>query len=87
MLPWLLGALLFTGIAHAAHLHTPDAARGNDVLHCGLCLQFERLAAPPAALALVTAPTLLTWAPLPRAVAAVVDLFAHLYEARGPPRA
>lgn len=86
MLPWLLGAMLFAGVAHASHLHKPDTTLGNDVLHCGLCLQFDRLAAAPPTPALVTAPTLLTWAPLPRAVVGAFDLLVHLYEARGPPR-
>ncbi|MET0658779.1 MAG: DUF2946 family protein [Steroidobacteraceae bacterium] len=86
LLPWVVVAMLSAGIAHASHLHKPDAARGDDALHCGLCLQFDRLASTPSAPQLIVPPTAVSWAALPAAHARPDGPLRHLYEARGPPR-
>lgn len=86
LLPWVVAALLFTGIAHAAHLHKPDALGHTDALHCGLCLQFDRLADAPHTPQLIVAPALVSWAPLPQGSPLPSALLVLLYDARGPPR-
>ncbi|MET0983885.1 MAG: DUF2946 family protein [Steroidobacteraceae bacterium] len=86
LLPWMLVAMLVAGIGHASHLHKPDAARGGDALHCGLCLQFDRLASTPSAPQLVAPPKVVSWVALPADLARPAALLLHLYEARGPPR-
>lgn len=86
VLPWVLAALLFTGIAHASHLHKPDAIGHGDALHCGLCLQFERLADAPSTPQLIIAPALVSWVRLPQGMALPSAPLLFPYDARGPPR-
>lgn len=78
--------MLFAGIAHASHLHKPDAVHGNDAVHCGLCVQFDRLASAPSSPQLTSPPPVFSWAFEPTHVALPSGLVPHLYEARGPPR-
>lgn len=50
---WAMLALGFAALAHAGHLHRPDGTAGDAHQEiCGLCLHFERVGAPPAALML-----------------------------------
>lgn len=86
LLPWMVIAMLFAGIAHASHLHKPDGTRSDDALHCGLCVQFDRLASAPSAPQLIAPPKVVSWTALPADRARPAGLFLHLYEARGPPR-
>jgi hypothetical protein len=86
VLPWVLAALLFTGIAHASHLHNADAVAPADALHCGLCLQFDRLADAPSTPQLILAPALASWTRLPEGIALPSALLVFPYDARGPPR-
>lgn len=86
VLPWVLAALLFTGIAHASHLHKADALGHTDALHCGLCLQFDRLADAPSTPQLIVAPALVIWVQLPQGIALPSSPLLSSYDARGPPR-
>ena len=79
-----LGFFVAAGLAHAAHVHKNDANQSHAV-HCGLCIQFERAAAPPAAPRLPELASTYLRIPATRSVLPTVCFLTHPYEARGPP--
>lgn len=82
----MVTALLFASIAHTSHLHAPEAQGRSDALHCGLCLQLQRLVAVPSA-AIRIAPAHVIERPVALPVAGVqLEPTPSLYDARGPPR-
>jgi hypothetical protein len=83
-----LGLFVSAGLAHAAHLHKPESSQsGTHSVHCGLCIQFERGAAPPPVLFLQTVATKWLRVPITRQAVPVAIFIGHPYEARGPPQA
>jgi hypothetical protein len=86
VLPWLVLALLFASLAHAVHRHQPEALGHNDALHCGLCVQFERLAGAPDTPQPIPFIALVTWTAPIGAIEYTSALLALPYDARGPPR-
>lgn len=86
LLPWIVAALLFTGIAHAAHLHKPDAQGQTDTLHCGFCVQLDRLGTAPSTPQPSLAPAPADWGTQSADIVHSGILLLDLYDARGPPR-
>jgi hypothetical protein len=81
-------AVLFAGIAQAAHSRKSDLVQGSTHVHCLLCL-FAASSASPAALARVIpsrAPRFCSYRCLATSVGAV-NSDGMLYDARGPPAA
>jgi hypothetical protein len=94
--PWMrraalamtLALFVSAGLAHAAHLHKPESLQsGGHAIHCGLCIQLERSAAPPPSPDLQLAEAIWSRIPVARQPVPAAEFLAHPYEARGPPRA
>ena len=79
-----LGFFVVAGLAHAAHVHKNDSTQGHAV-HCGLCIQLDRAAAPPAAPRLPELASTYVRIPVTRSALPTVCFLTHPYEARGPP--
>ena len=81
-------AILFAGIAQAAHYHKDDLAGGNTDVQCLLCLFAASGAGPPPVVQLVqgSAPGYCS-DPFPASIPCPQDNDAASYDARGPPPA
>jgi Zn-dependent protease len=79
-------ALLFTGIAYAGHIHKAAIHTGGEHTVCSLCVQFDRLAGSPTALAAPLPATIVALVLVSAPVRLVQELVPHSYQARGPPR-
>jgi len=83
-----LGFFVAAGLAHSAHLHKDDSRQsGTHAVHCGLCIQLDRAAAPPAAPRLPELDGNFLRLSVARPVLPVVRRLSHPYDARGPPPA
>jgi hypothetical protein len=82
----VLITLLFASIAHTSHLHKPEALGRNEALHCGLCLQFQRLVAVPSAPVDIAPNLAVERLIAPPLTTLTFQLALSLYDARGPPR-
>jgi hypothetical protein len=83
-----LALFVGAGLAHAAHLHKSDSAQGgNHAVHCGLCIQLERVASPPPAPQFDAVDRNFLRIPIARLVIPAAFFLTHPYEARGPPAA
>jgi hypothetical protein len=81
-----LALFVAAGLAHAAHVHKDDIRQnGAHTAHCGLCVQFDRAAAPPATLRLPLRATNFVLIPITRSILSVAPFRALSYDARGPP--
>ncbi len=81
-------AILFAGIAQAAHFHKAELAGGNGDVHCLLCLYAASSAAPPAPAQLIPATALpLQEARCPADQPCPRSHAPASYDARGPPSA
>ena len=79
-------ALLFAGTAYAGHIHKAAIRTGGEHTVCSLCVQFDRLAGSPTALAAPLPATLVVRAQVSAPVQLVLERVPHSYQARGPPR-
>lgn len=85
---FLAFAVLFAGVAQAAHYHKSDLIDGSTHVHCLLCLFAASTAGPPA-LARVTPPAAPRFCSYrcPATGTGPLTSEAALYDARGPPAA
>jgi len=84
----MAAAILFAGIAQAAHYHKDDQGDfGGKDLHCLLCQYAGGNAAPPVVPTLPVAPPPLHEYQRPHSVPCPECLFPASYDARGPPKA
>ncbi len=79
-------AILFAGIAQAAHYHKDELTRGTTDVHCLLCLFAAGSAGPPAIVQLVraAAPRYFSYR-FPSSIPCPQSNYAASYDARGPP--
>ncbi len=79
-------AILFAGIAQAAHYHKDELTRGTTDVHCLLCLFAAGSAGPPAVVQLVpgAAPRYFSYR-FPSSIPRPRSKHAASYDARGPP--
>jgi hypothetical protein len=81
-----LALFVAAGLAHAAHVHKEDTRQnGAHTAHCGLCIQFDRVTAPPATSRLPLQSTNFVLVPITRSTLPVAQFRALSYDARGPP--
>jgi hypothetical protein len=79
-------AILFAGIAQAAHYHKAELARGSTDVHCLLCLFAAGSAGPPAAGLPAPAIATRSWPYEPPAsITRPQSRCGACYDARGPP--
>lgn len=81
-------AVLFAGIAQAAHYHKTDLVHGSTHVHCLLCLFATGTASPPALARVIPppAPRFCSYR-CPASISGPVNSETALYDARGPPAA
>jgi hypothetical protein len=81
-----LGFFVAAGLAHAAHVHKDDTRQnGERTVHCGLCIQFERAAVPPATPRLPEPARAFLRIAVTRSILPAVLFHSFPYDARGPP--
>jgi len=86
VLPFLLATFFVAGVAHASHLHKEESARtGTHAMHCGQCLQFDRITSVPDLPRLLAGHTRFVRLSVARHSFEPDKFSTHLYEARGPP--
>jgi hypothetical protein len=85
---FLTFAVLFAGVAQAAHYHKSDLVQGRTHVHCLLCLFAASSASPPAIARVIpsAAPRFCSYR-CPATEVGALDSEATLYDARGPPAA
>jgi hypothetical protein len=85
---FLTFAVLFAGIAQAAHYHESELVQGSTHVHCLLCLFSASSASPPALARVMPSPVprFCSYRCLAIGVGAV-NSERTLYDARGPPAA
>ncbi|MEO7775868.1 MAG: hypothetical protein ABIT36_10190 [Steroidobacteraceae bacterium] len=84
-LPVFVTMFFAAGLAHAVHVHKPETASATVAQHCGLCLQFDRIAGAPVVIAHAPAATPCLGILLAPTAVPICPPATSSYLARGPP--